>query len=91
MVAFQAENTVVALEVHSGSIRVFFAELEGNVVVGADQFRDRGSLSEADAEGMLALVTAPGEPEVGRIVLITEIEAPWRPCWKRSSAPLSSS
>ena len=55
MVALQTENTVVALEVHPGSIGILFPELAGHVVVGADQFRDCISLSEADADGMLAI------------------------------------
>ncbi len=79
MVAFQTENTIVALEVHPGSIGILFPELAGHVVVGADQFRDCISLSEADADGMPALLTAPGKSQIGRRVRLTEIEAPVAP------------
>src|SRR5208337_1831591 len=50
-------------------------DLVGHVVVGAQQFRDCIPLSEADADGMLALLTSAGEPEIGGGVRLTEIKA----------------
>src|SRR5947209_14512744 len=79
MLGSEAESSVVALEEHTGLTGLLFPQLAGHVVVGADDFRDCLSFPEGDADGVLALLTAAGESQVGRIVRVAEGEAPLAP------------
>src|SRR5947209_20357492 len=79
MLGSEAESSVVALEEHTGLTGLFFPELAGHVVVGADDFRDHLSFPEGDADGVLALLTAAGESQVGRITRVAAGESPLAP------------
>ena len=76
MVGFEAKNAVMALEVYPGVVGCLFPELRGHIVVGADLFRDARSVSEPDADGILSLLTAPCQAQMGRIVHVPEGEVP---------------
>jgi hypothetical protein len=79
MFGFKAKNAVVALEEHPRLTRLLFPELVRRVIVCPDQLRNVLPFPEGDANRVLALLTASGESQIGRIVRVAEGEAPLAP------------